>query len=237
MTNKEQLFNEHPEQFMLKCGVCGKEFLPSSYKQYDNLTKKARKYNRKFYCSNECKRIEKGSVKVTCETCGKEFFINKYDKEHRENHFCSRECWKTYTKTNKNEKSLSGKIGKCLFCGKEYVINKSSTGKFCCFECSVEYKLKQTDKLIECGKNVTHRILKTYFLRHYNKCMNPECKWNWDGDNNPILELHHKDGNHNNNTLDNCLLLCPNCHSLTDNYKFKNGHLSSRKYRKKYYNK
>jgi hypothetical protein len=41
-------------------------------------------------------------------------------------------------------------------------------------------------------------------------------------DNNPILELHHKDGNHNNNTLENCLLLCPNCHALTDSYCGKN---------------
>ena len=41
--------------------------------------------------------------------------------------------------------------------------------------------------------------------------------------NNPIpLELHHKDGNHNNNTLENYELLCPNCHALTDSYRGKN---------------
>lgn len=33
---------------------------------------------------------------------------------------------------------------------------------------------------------------------------------------NPIsLELHHKDGDHENNNLDNLSVLCPNCHSLT----------------------
>lgn len=33
--------------------------------------------------------------------------------------------------------------------------------------------------------------------------------------NNPIpLELHHKDGNHYNNNLDNLEILCPNCHAL-----------------------
>lgn len=32
------------------------------------------------------------------------------------------------------------------------------------------------------------------------------------------LEIHHKDGDHNNNELDNLQLLCPNCHSYTDNY-------------------
>ena len=40
---------------------------------------------------------------------------------------------------------------------------------------------------------------------------------------NPIpLELHHKDGNRYNNTLENFELLCPNCHALTDSYRGKN---------------
>lgn len=39
--------------------------------------------------------------------------------------------------------------------------------------------------------------------------------WN----NKPLrLQLHHKDGNHNNNNLDNLQILCPNCHTQTDNY-------------------
>lgn len=36
------------------------------------------------------------------------------------------------------------------------------------------------------------------------------------------MELHHKDGNTNNNNLDNLELLCPNCHSQTDNFRSKN---------------
>ena len=36
------------------------------------------------------------------------------------------------------------------------------------------------------------------------------------------LELHHKDGNRNNNTIDNFQLLCPNCHAFTDSYRGKN---------------
>lgn len=33
------------------------------------------------------------------------------------------------------------------------------------------------------------------------------------------LELHHKDGQHYNNNIDNIILLCPNCHALTDFYR------------------
>ena len=34
-----------------------------------------------------------------------------------------------------------------------------------------------------------------------------------------ILEVHHKDGNHYNNVLDNIQLLCPNCHSIQEIHK------------------
>ena len=41
--------------------------------------------------------------------------------------------------------------------------------------------------------------------------------------NEPIpLELHHIDGNHMNNVLENYELLCPNCHAKTDSYRGKN---------------
>ena len=41
-------------------------------------------------------------------------------------------------------------------------------------------------------------------------------EWN----NQPIpLELEHKDGNHNNNNLDNLTILCPNCHAQTPTYR------------------
>lgn len=36
------------------------------------------------------------------------------------------------------------------------------------------------------------------------------------------LEVHHIDGDHLNNELDNLQLLCPNCHSQTDNWRGKN---------------
>ena len=43
----------------------------------------------------------------------------------------------------------------------------------------------------------------------------------WLGEPIP-LELHHKDGNHFNNELDNFQLLCPNCHAKTSSYRGKN---------------
>lgn len=37
-----------------------------------------------------------------------------------------------------------------------------------------------------------------------------------------ILQVHHIDGNSNHNVRTNLLLLCPNCHSQTDNWCHKN---------------
>ena len=36
------------------------------------------------------------------------------------------------------------------------------------------------------------------------------------------LELHHIDGDHYNNSLENLQILCPNCHSQTPNFRSRN---------------
>lgn len=62
------------------------------------------------------------------------------------------------------------------------------------------------------------RLLKENIFEH--KCS--KCNLN-EWLNKPIpLELHHKDGNNENNNLSNLELLCPNCHALTDTYRGKN---------------
>ena len=45
--------------------------------------------------------------------------------------------------------------------------------------------------------------------------------YEWMG--SPItLEIHHIDGNRLNNNLDNLQILCPNCHSQTNNWRSRN---------------
>lgn len=59
-----------------------------------------------------------------------------------------------------------------------------------------------------------------------NRCENCDNTL-WCGEEIP-LEVHHKDGDEFNNELNNLLLLCPNCHALTENYRGKNS--SNRRY-------
>lgn len=75
------------------------------------------------------------------------------------------------------------------------------------------------------GKHLTyqsHKLKKRILREGYklHKCEN--CGLSQWLDNAIPLELHHIDGNRLNNHLQNLILLCPNCHALTDNYRAKN---------------
>lgn len=65
-------------------------------------------------------------------------------------------------------------------------------------------------------------IKREYILRFLNN--KPKCEicgiedWN----NQPIIfQIHHIDGDNKNNEKENLQLLCPNCHSQTDNFSNK----------------
>lgn len=87
-------------------------------------------------------------------------------------------------------------------CGSKYPLKDILDGKY------PEY---QTFKL----KN---RLLKEGIKE--NKCeICGITEWN----NLPInFELHHIDGNRTNHSLENLLLICPNCHSQTETFRAKN---------------
>ena len=76
--------------------------------------------------------------------------------------------------------------------------------------------------------------IKTYLLK---KCNNKCSKCGWGEKNiytnNIPLEVEHMDGNYLNNLESNLILLCPNCHSLTQTYKGANRN-NGRAQRKKY---
>ena len=65
------------------------------------------------------------------------------------------------------------------------------------------------------GRNTTY-IRKILIKERGDKC--EKCGINqWLG-NKITLQVHHIDGNNTNNIRNNLQLLCPNCHSLTDNW-------------------
>lgn len=74
------------------------------------------------------------------------------------------------------------------------------------------------DKLIKSSELL--KKLLSLGLKEY-KCENPECGISeWHG-KAIKLQVHHIDGDHFNNEIENLMLLCPNCHSQTDTYAGK----------------
>lgn len=126
----------------------------------------------------------------------------------------------------------------CLNCGKELTDKRN---KYCNNKCQAEYQYREWVTRWKEGKESgisgsygISKYLKRYLLEKFHyKCA--KCGW---GETNPYtntlpLEVEHIDGNYQNNSEDNLILLCPNCHSLTSTYKGANkGH--GRKERKKY---
>jgi len=73
------------------------------------------------------------------------------------------------------------------------------------------------------GKTATSARIKRYLIKNRgDKC--ERCGWR---EVNPTtnkvpIELEHIDGIWNNNKIENLILLCPNCHSLTSTYRSLN---------------
>ena len=77
------------------------------------------------------------------------------------------------------------------------------------------------------SKDVQTNKVRRKLLEEGYKEYKCECCGNTEWLGQPIpLEVHHKDGNRENNALENFELLCPNCHAFTDSYRGKNSRLN-----------
>ena len=65
-------------------------------------------------------------------------------------------------------------------------------------------------------------VRKYLFRKYNNKCQ--RCGWGETNKSTGLvpLQIHHIDGDALNNDINNIELLCPNCHSLTDNFGSRN---------------
>lgn len=108
----------------------------------------------------------------------------------------------------------------CLTCNKENLWGHSKINKFCNNVCQGKYKwMNETIGRIEAGLvGDGSYALKKYLLETRGENCE-ECKQGGTWNNKPlVLQVDHIDGDSDNNYPNNLRLLCPNCHTQTENF-------------------
>lgn len=168
-----------------RCKFCGKEVEVPAYR--------AKTFK---YCSRRC--LGKASCmphELICPVCGKSFTC--ISSRANKAKYCSRKCY------YKAMHLMGSVVMYCKTCGKEFRTSPSHKRIFCCKECKAQHYHNKPCKTF---KAIRDRFKKRGLINACSECgysLHPE-----------ILGIHHIDGNHDNNTLSNLQVLCPNCHSL-----------------------
>lgn len=147
-----------------------------------------------------------------CRFCGNSFIYEK-----RYNTFCNHSCSAKFNNIGIVRNGESPKI--CIFCGRRFY-NCDDT-KQRCIKCEIKFNIINNIQVTD--GSLRRYLIKTRGYR-CEKCKNTE----WNNKSIPI-DLHHIDGNENNNVVSNGQLLCKNCHAQTDTYgRMKRNKISSK---------
>lgn len=136
-----------------------------------------------------------------------------------------KEYMKEYRERKKSEKFIDKRKTEfpkdlCLNCSTELPrrISMNRIRKFCNNnKCQHDYMRKFAVENGIAGVGSTKRFLSDNIGYMCDECGISE----WQN-KKIILQLDHINGNHNDNSIDNVRLLCPNCHSQTPNFCSKN---------------
>lgn len=134
----------------------------------------------------------------------------KVPYENRKGRFCSQSCSATFNNTGVTRHIKGSKV---CGCGNP----KRPQNKYCS-ECAEKHVYNRS-KSVEDAKTDEARKRLLIEIRGYRCEVCGLSEWM----EKPIpIELHHIDGDSDNNKEDNLQLLCSNCHGQTDNHKRRN---------------
>jgi len=149
-------------------------------------------------------------VIVICKICKRKFRTKFWLFQQGWSQCCSRKC--------RNEAQKRGRFVKCSTCGKSIwrglaSLRSSKSGKFFCTKsCQTLWRNK-----VYTGPNHALWIGGSSFGFYRKKILESNvpviCNLCKEKDTR-VLEVHHKDGNRQNNEIDNLVWICLNCHHL-----------------------
>ena len=109
-------------------------------------------------------------------------------------------------------------LATCKVCKKEFKYHPSQQkGECCSAKCRGHLK---NLRLMESG-NASKEAAVTYLKNNVEYCCSQCGISDWNG-KHIVLQIEHKDGNPKNNEISNVCWLCPNCHTQTETWGFRN---------------
>jgi hypothetical protein len=125
---------------------------------------------------------------------------------------------------------MSIKKTECTYCKTNFSYNdKQKFGKWCSNKCQMQAQYEEYIKMWKAGEEnggngyeISRHIRRFLHETYDSKCS--VCGWGSINisTNKVPLEIHHIDGDSTNHSEKNLSLLCPNCHSLTENFGSRN---------------
>ena len=211
---------------IILCNNCGKEFEAENKRINRN-----KKLGQNLFCSRECAReyrIKNSRIDAVCGYCGNKISVIKsvVNKSKSGKVFCNTSCFQKYddksAKWNDERRKKHSELIKNKIKSGEMVLNRPILSKEKILEIISNRKNKYNKELLEKEFDTLSNDLKRkrIILEQEGKCAKCGIE-EWFGKKISI-EIDHIDGNHNNNTRENMIGLCPNCHSITDTWRGRN---------------
>lgn len=168
--------------------------------------------------------------------CAKCKNLLSYDK--RKNTYCSHSC--AASCTNKGVLRTTRVDRFCFNAGCTETIIAASINKYCSRKCSKQgLRQEIVEKWLSAPEGLKNLDSNSAIALHIKGLAEYKCtlcgwaKINRHTGRVPV-QIHHVDGNPENNTIENLQVLCPNCHALTQSYKGANrGKGRKNRYQKK----
>ena len=158
-----------------------------------------------------------------CKTCAKKFYAKPSWLKKGHGKFCSRSCY--------FESHRTGKVIKCSTCNKStYKSSKALRGSkskkyFCSKSCQTVWR----NSVAYTGSNHPNWKKGRYtYRRVIEKSNKSKVCVLCESEDKRVLAVHHVDENHLNNSLENLIWLCQNCHFLVHNYDHEKSKLMTR---------